>query len=57
MKGTCEASRLAKAYLEQEGICFEDDPIEAFKEQHNVCIDKPEMILMPTFNDILGVYS
>jgi len=54
MKGTCEASRLTKAYLEQEGVRFEGDPVKAFSEQYGVDVDSPEMILMPTFNDILG---
>jgi putative SbcD/Mre11-related phosphoesterase len=54
VKGVCEPSKLAKAFLKQEAIRFEGDPISAFKENYKVNIDNPEMILMPTFNDLLG---
>jgi hypothetical protein len=54
VKGTCDGARLTKAYLEQEGTRVEGNPVEAFRAHHGVEVDKPEMILMPTFNDLLG---
>ena len=54
VKGIVDPVRLAKAFLEQDAVKYEGDPITAFNEQYNAKMGCPEMILMPTFNDLLG---
>ncbi len=54
VKGIAEPAKLSKAFLEQDDVKYEGDPITAFDDHYNVEIGKPEMILMPTFNDLLG---
>jgi len=54
IKGVTEPVKVAKAYLEQDNIKYEGDPVAVFNEQYKVNVGKPEIILMPTFNDLLG---
>jgi putative SbcD/Mre11-related phosphoesterase len=54
VKGVADPVRLAKAFLEQDAVKFEGDPVAAFNEQYDAEMGCPEMILMPTFNDLLG---
>jgi putative SbcD/Mre11-related phosphoesterase len=54
VKGVAEPSKLAKAFLEQDGFKYDGDPISAFNEKYEANIGSPEIILMPTFNDLLG---
>jgi putative SbcD/Mre11-related phosphoesterase len=54
VKGVAEPAKLAKAFLEQDGIKYEGDPVAAFDDHYKTKIGAPEMILMPTFNDLLG---
>lgn len=54
VKGVTEPGKLAKAFLEQDGVRYEGDPRTAFDEHYKAEIGAPEMILMPTFNDLLG---
>lgn len=54
VKGVAEPAKLAKAFLEQDSVKYEGDPISAFNENYEAEIDSPEIILMPTFNDLLG---
>ncbi len=54
VKGVADPVRLAKAFLEQDAVKFEGDPVAAFNEQYDAEMGSPEMILMPTFNDLLG---
>ena len=54
VKGVADPGRLAKAFLEQDAVKFEGDPVAAFNEQYDAEMGCPEMILMPTFNDLLG---
>ena len=54
VKGIVEPAKLSKAFLEQDDVKYEGDPITAFDDHYKVEIGKPEMILMPTFNDLLG---
>ncbi len=54
VKGVTEPVKLAKAYLEQDEVKYEGDPVAAFNYQYKAKIGKPEMILVPTFNDLLG---
>jgi putative SbcD/Mre11-related phosphoesterase len=54
VKGAAEPAKLAKAFLEQGDIKYEGDPIAAFEDCYKTKIGEPEMIIMPTFNDLLG---
>ena len=54
VKGVAEPAKMAKAFLEQEDIKYEGDPTAAFDDHYKTKIGAPEMILMPTFNDLLG---
>ena len=54
VKGTCDGVRLASAYLEREGVEVGEDAVGRFEEIHGVRIRDPQMILMPSFNDLLG---
>lgn len=54
VKGILEPKLLSKSFLEQNGGKFEGNPIDAMRKQFNVDLKSPEMIIMPTFNDLLG---
>jgi uncharacterized protein len=54
VKGLAEPAKLAKAFLEQDAVKYEGDPVIKFNEHYNAEMKKPEIILMPTFNDLLG---
>ena len=54
VKGVAEPEKLAKAFLQQENVKFEGDTVAAFNEHYDAEMGCPEMILMPTFNDLLG---
>jgi metallophosphoesterase superfamily enzyme len=54
VKGVAEPEKLAKAFLEQDAVRYEGNPVTAFNDNYEAEIGAPEMILMPTFNDLLG---
>jgi len=54
VKGIADPRRLAKAFLVQDTVKYEGDPVAAFNEHYKAEMGCPEMILMPTFNDLLG---
>lgn len=54
VKGVAEPAKLAKAFLEQDDVKYEGDPVAAFNDHYKTKMGGPEMILMPTFNDLLG---
>jgi putative SbcD/Mre11-related phosphoesterase len=54
VKGVLEPEKLSKAFLLQENIKFEGDSVAAFNNHYETEMGSPEMILMPTFNDLLG---
>ena len=54
VRGRCDPESLAKAFLEQDNVKTEDDPLEAFEENYLVKPGSPEIIIMPMFNDLLG---
>ena len=54
IRGKCDTERLTKAFLEQGGTKPGDDPVEEFKAMYHVEARKPELIIMPMFNDLLG---
>ena len=54
VKGICNRTKLARAFLQSEGVRFEGDPVAAFEEHYEGRMRDPEMIIVPTFNDLLG---
>lgn len=54
VRGRCDTAKLAKALLEQAGIDPEGDPVHSLEEQFKVKVDDPQMVIMPTFNDLMG---
>lgn len=54
VRGRCDSESLATAFLEQDNVKTEEDPLEAFKENYLVEPGSPEIIIMPMFNDLLG---
>ncbi|OGD55304.1 hypothetical protein A3K78_06790 [Candidatus Bathyarchaeota archaeon RBG_13_52_12] len=54
VKGVADPTKLAKAFLEQDDVKYGGDPVAAFDDHYKTKIGEPEMILMPTFNDLLG---
>ncbi|KYH39191.1 MAG: phosphoesterase [Candidatus Bathyarchaeota archaeon B23] len=54
VKGPCDGSRLAEAYLNQVGVKPQGDVREAFEERFGLEIGEPQMIIFPAFNDLLG---
>jgi metallophosphoesterase superfamily enzyme len=54
VRGKFSSESLAKAFLEQDNVKTEEDPLEAFKENYFVQPGNPEVIIMPMFNDLLG---
>ncbi len=54
IKGRCDGTSLASAFLKKAGMDVEGDPREAFEEQFKARIDDPQMVLIPAFNDLLG---
>jgi putative SbcD/Mre11-related phosphoesterase len=52
VKGRCEGSSLARAFLKQAGL--KGDPKVVFEKQFKARINDPQMVLMPAFNDLLG---
>jgi metallophosphoesterase superfamily enzyme len=53
VKGVCDGKLVAKMFLERNGIKTED-PSQVFQTEYGVNVKNPNMILMPTFNDLLG---
>ncbi|MBN1683532.1 metallophosphoesterase [Candidatus Bathyarchaeota archaeon] len=54
LKGLLDPQKLVKAYLNQNDLKIIKDPVKAFNNKFNINIKASEVILMPTFNDLLG---
>ena len=54
IRGKLDQKKVAKAFLEQDGITVGENPVEEFKKNFIVTPKKPELIIMPMFNDLLG---
>lgn len=54
MRGQCDGSRLAASLCEQERVKVEGDPVAALEAEYDVEVGDPQIIVMPTFNDLLG---
>jgi metallophosphoesterase superfamily enzyme len=54
VRGACDRVNLAKAFLEQDNVKSEGDPVAEFVDRYKVEPGCPEIIIMPMFNDLLG---
>lgn len=54
VRGSPDPVKLAGALLEQAGKKPEGDPLTAFEEAFGAAMGAPQMVIMPTFNDLMG---
>lgn len=54
VRGNTDPVRLAEAFLEQEGNKPRGDPLEEFKEKFETEAKESQLVIMPTFNDLMG---
>jgi len=54
LKGSSDPIKLAKAYFKQKNELREESLVNNFNNKFKTDIKKSEVILMPTFNDLLG---
>ena len=54
MRGNPDPARLAGALLKQAGKKPEGDLITSFEEVFGMAMGAPQMVIMPTFNDLMG---
>ena len=54
VRGSIDPERVATALLGQEGGGFKGDPLGGFRERYGGKVGEPQMIIMPTFNDLMG---
>jgi metallophosphoesterase superfamily enzyme len=54
VRGVCDRVKLARAFLEQDNVKAEGDPVAEFIDRYEVEPWCPEIIIMPMFNDLLG---
>ncbi|MBS7643555.1 metallophosphoesterase [Candidatus Bathyarchaeota archaeon] len=54
IKANCDGPKLAKAFLQYSGIKPTGDPIETFRQNFNIEVKSPKLIIMPAFNEMLG---
>jgi metallophosphoesterase superfamily enzyme len=54
VRGSPDPASLASALLEQEGEKPGEDPVGVFEDRYGVEIGEPQMVIMPTFNDLMG---
>ncbi len=57
VKTTCEGRRLAESYLKYLNIAPKKDPLEKFNKKFGFTPTNPRLIVMPTFNDLIGGFS
>jgi putative SbcD/Mre11-related phosphoesterase len=54
IRGKTDTERLAKAFLEQDKVKIEEGILEEFTDYYGFKPKTPEILIMPTFNDLLG---
>lgn len=54
IRGKADTERLAKAFLEQDNVKIEEGVIEEFTDYYGFEPKTPEILILPTFNDLLG---
>ena len=57
VKTTCDGTRLAQAYLKYLNLAPRKNPAATFKEKFGFYPSNPRLIVMPTFNDLVGGFS
>ena len=53
VRGVVDPVRVAAAVLGQDGVKAEE-PLEAFRERYGVEVAAPQVVIVPTFNDLMG---
>ena len=56
-RGRCDGAKLAEGYLKYLNIAPGSDPKSVFKERLGVRLNDPRLIIVPTFNDLIGGLS
>jgi hypothetical protein len=54
VRGSLDPVRLAEALLRFEKVKAEEDPLATFEAAFDTAIRPPQMVIMPTFNDLMG---
>ena len=54
VRGQCTCTILAESFLRQYGVEPKADPVGEFKHQFNMKVGNPQIVLAPSFNDLLG---
>jgi len=54
VRGRTDVRRLAGAFLDQAGIKTEGDPLKEFCEHFEAEASDSQVVIMPTFNDLMG---
>ncbi len=54
VRGSLDPVRLAEALLGFEKVKAEEDPLVTFEAAFDTAIRPPQMVIMPTFNDLMG---
>ena len=54
VRGGCDKEILASAILRQEGHKTGKDPVETIQKLYDIEMREPQIILTPTFNDLMG---
>jgi metallophosphoesterase superfamily enzyme len=57
VKGKCDGTRMAEGYLKYSNIRPKMNPKETFEKRFGVKPRDSRMIIMPTFNDLIGGLS
>jgi metallophosphoesterase superfamily enzyme len=53
VRGIIDPINVAVAMLEQDGVKTED-PMEAFRERYGINVGASQVVIVPTFNDLMG---
>jgi putative SbcD/Mre11-related phosphoesterase len=56
-RGRCDGAKLAEGYLKYLNLTTGSDPRSVFKERLGVGMNDPRLIIVPTFNDLIGGLS
>jgi len=54
VRGSPDPAKLAEALLKQANIDPGDDPVGTFQESFELKVGAPQLVIMPTFNDLMG---
>ncbi|MGD2142557.1 MAG: metallophosphoesterase family protein [Candidatus Bathyarchaeota archaeon] len=54
VRGEPDPEKIASTLLEQAGEDPREDPLETFEEMFGLKVKEPQMVIMPTFNDMMG---